>query len=175
MQKLSYLTNAMADKRDGVNLESALRGVYNRLSTQSFNSGAIAQDSSNTTNLKTAAAIHGIVNGVPITKAATADVFVPVAGQVVAIGKTNVMALFLDAAGTGTCVLGTPGTTVSNTGLNGAKFPPIPEGKMMIGFVILTGGVTAWTGGTSTFTTSTTDYYCTIVNTVGAFDPTATI
>ena len=174
MQKLAYLTNAMADSRDGHNLHNMLRGIYDRMSSQAFNSGAIAQGTT-TTKLKTAAIIHGLAGGSPFTKAVTDDFWTPTAGFVVNIGKTNVMCLYIDAAGAASFAFGTEVDTVSTIGLGGVKFPALPEKKAMVGFVILSGGVTAWTAGTSTFTTSTTDYYCTIVNTVGMFDPTAII
>lgn len=174
MQKLGYLTGAIADKNDGQLLNQMIKGVYDRMSSQSFNSGALAQGTT-TTKMKTAAIIHGLAGGTPVTKAVTDNFWDPLAGFVVNIGKTNVLCLYIDAAGAASSAFGTEATTVSTTGLGGVKFPTLPEKKMMVGFVILSGGVTAWTAGTSTFTTSTTDYYCTIVNTVGMFDPAATI
>jgi hypothetical protein len=174
MQKLGYSLAAISDKNDGKVLDFALRGLYDRMSSQAFNSGALAQGNA-TTKMKTAAIIHGIAGGVPVTKPVTDDLWVPTAGHVVNIGKTAVLCLYLDAAGTASSAFGPEAATVSTTGLGGVKFPPMPEKKMMVGFVIISGGVTAWTAGTSTFTTSTTDYYCTIVNTVGMFDPTAVI
>jgi len=174
MQKLSQITNKISDSRDGVSLESALRGVYNRLSTQTLTSGALAQ-AGTTTKMKTAAIVHYFVNGAGRSKAITDNLWDPLAGFVVNIGKSNVLCLYLAADGTASSAFGTEVTTVDGIGLSGLRFPPHPESKVMVGFVILTGGVTAWTAGTSTFTTSTTDYYCTIVNTIGALDPTATI
>lgn len=175
MQKLAYMTGAIADKKDGLLLNTMLRGVYDRMSSQSFNSGALAQGTTSTL-IKTAAIIHGICGGLPVSKAITDNLWTPLAGFVVNIGKTNVLCLYLDSAGTATSAFGTEATTgVAGSLVNGIVFPPMPEKKMMVGYVILTGGVTAWTAGTSTFTTSTTDYYCTIVNTVGMFNPTATI
>jgi hypothetical protein len=129
--------------------------------------------------MKTAAIIHGLAGGVPITKAVTDDFWGPstgvTAGFKVLAGTTNVFCMYIDAAGVASGAFGTAATTVSTTGLNGVKFPPLPEKKMMVGFVIISGGSGDWTGGTSTFTTATTVTYCTIVNTVGMFDSTATI
>ena len=174
MFKLSNLTNAIADKRDGTLINNALKGIYARLSNQAFNSGALAQGTT-TTKMKTAAVIHGLVTGKPITKAVTDDLWDPAAGFKVLAGTTNVFCMYLDTAGAASSAFGTAATTVSTTGLNGVKFPPMPENKMMVGFVIISGGSGDWTAGTSTFTTATTVTYCTIVNTVGAFDPTATL
>jgi hypothetical protein len=174
MQKLSYLTNAMADKRDGVNLMEALKGVYARLSSQAFNSAALAQ-ATTTTKMKTGAILHGLAGGTPLTLAVSDNFWDPLAGFKVLAGTTNVFCMYVDAAGAASSAFGTAATTVSTTGLNGVKFPPLPENKMMVGFVIISGGSGDWTAGTSTFTTATTVTYCTIVNTVGAFDPTALI
>lgn len=167
MEKLQRNLAALSNSADATTLYKTLAGVYDRLSSQLFTSGVLAQ-ATTATKLKTTAAINGIAGGVPVNMVATDNLFTPVESQVVAAGYTNVLALFIDYAGTGTCVLGNPATT-----LGSVKFPPIPQGKMMVGYVIITGGTTDWTGGTSTMTTSTTDYYCTIVNTVGGFDPSA--
>ena len=178
MQKLAQITGAIADKNDGILYERGLRGIYDRMSSQSFNSGALAQGAA-TTTMKIVTAINGICGGVPITKAATDDFWGPstgvTAGFKVLAGTTNVFCMYIDAAGVASGAFGVAATTVSTTGLNGVKFPPMPEKKMMVGFVIISGGSGDWTAGTSTFTTATTVTYCTIVNTVGMFDPTATI
>ena len=173
MQNLLPLTSSIADPRDGALIRDALKGVYDRMSSQSFVSGALAQGGT-ATKMKTAAIIHGLCGGTPTTKPVTDNFWDPTAGYVVNIGKTAVLCLYIDSAGAASFAFG-PEATTSTVGLGGVKFPPLPEKKMMVGFVILSGGVTAWTAGTSTFTTSTTDYYCTIVNTVGMFDSSATI
>ena len=175
MESLGSLINAIADSRDGVLLQKMLRGVYDRMSSQIFNSAGLAQ-AGTSTKMKTANIIHGVAGGIPVTKAITDNFWDPLAGFVVNIGKTNVLCLYMDAAGAASSAFGVESTTgTAGQLVAGVKFPPIPEKKILVGFVILSGGVTAWTAGTSTFTTSTTDYYCTIVNTVGMFDPTATI
>jgi hypothetical protein len=178
MQKLQYLTGALADKNDGVLIQSAIRGIYDRMSSQAFNSSALAQGAA-TTTMATTAIVHGLAGGVPITKAVSGDFWGPstgvTAGFKVLAGTTNVFCMYIDAAGVASGAFGTAATTVSTTGLNGVKFPPMPEKKMMVGFVIISGGSGDWTAGTSTFTTATTVTFCTIVNTVGMFDPTATI
>ncbi len=178
MQKINEITGAIADKQDGRLINLALKGVYDRMSSQAFTSGALAQGNA-TTTMKTAAIIHGIAGGVPFTKAVTDDLWGPTTGVIdgfkVLAGTTNVFCMYLDSAGTASGAFGTAATTVSTTGLGGVKFPAMPEKKAMVGFVIISGGSGDWTAGTSTFTTATTVTYCTIVNTVGMFDPSATI
>jgi Lhr-like helicase len=50
--------------------------------------------------------------------------------------------------------------------LAGVKFPEFPEGKTLVGFLIITHSST-FTGGTTALDTATTVY----VSPVGAFDP----
>lgn len=175
MQKLAYLTVAMADKNDGQLMNQAIKGLYDRMSSQIFNSAALAQ-AGTTTKMKTAAIVHGICGGLPTSLAISDNFWDPLAGFVVNIGKTNVFCMYVDAAGAASSAFGVEATTGTAANLTaGVKFPPMPEKKMMVGFAIISGGSGAWTAGTSTFTTATTVTYVTIVNTVGMFDPSATI
>jgi len=168
MQKLTYLTGAIADKNDGQLINQMLRGIYNRFSTQIFNSGAIAI-AGTTTKVKTAAAIYGVINGVPVTKAITDNLFT-LAGTVTA-DMFNVYCLYLDAAGTATAAMGKEGASLS-----AVKFPPLPENKLMIGFVVVNPtGTGNFVGGTTALGDATVVPNAVYINTVGAFDLTATI
>lgn len=174
MEKLSYPTGAMADKRDGAAMHSALKGLYDRMSSQAFNSGAIAA-AGTATKVKTAAAVNGIAGGLPVTLPATDNLYVPLVGTTVSAGATNVFCLYVDAAGAVTSAFGREATT-GTVGLlnNSIIFPAMPEKKMMIGFVIISAAAAAWTAGTNDFATAG-EYTVTFVNTVGMFDPSAII
>lgn len=172
MQKLNYLTNAIHDAGDGVTIQNLLRGVYDRMSSQIFNSAAIAAGTT-ATKVKIAAAINYLAGGAPSSKAITDD-FWTLSG-VVADGKTNVYCFYIDSAGTASSAMGVEGTTVTAGYLNSAvKFPPMPEKKAMVGFVVVSASGGAFTGGTSNVATAG-NFTVTFVNTVGMFDPTATI
>ena len=168
MQKLSYLTSAIADKNDGQLLNQALKGIYNRFSTQIFNSGAIAIGTTKQ-KVKTAAAIYGTVNGVLFSKAITDDAFT-LAGTVTN-AKFNVYCLYLDVTGAVSAAMGAEGAALVNV-----KFPPLPENKVMVGFVVINPtGTGNFVGGTTALDDATVVPNAVYVNTIGAFDPTAVI
>ena len=168
MTKLSHLINALADKRDSLLLEKALRGIYNRFSTLIFNSGALAIGTAKA-KVKTAAAVYGFVNGIPFTKAITDDCFT-LAGTVTN-AKFNVYCLYFNAAGTASAVMGQEGATLA-----AVKFPPLPEDKVMVGFVVINPtGTGNFVGGTTELDDGTVVPNAVYVNTIGAFDWTATI
>lgn len=181
MQKLSYLTQAFADKRDGAALHSALKGLYDRMSTQAFTTGALAVGGT-TTNAKTATTtIYGIAGGVPVAVPPTDNFFVPAAGNgglpVIATSTTNVACFWVDNTGAASITYGTAGATTTAGSLAGGavRFPPMKEKNILVGFAIISAVGATWTAGTDNFATSGGNYTVTMVNTVGMFDPTATI
>lgn len=178
MQKLSYLTNAMADKNDGLLEYQMMKGVYDRMSSQLFNSGAIAVGTT-TTKVNLAAAVNGVAGGQCVSKAITADFWDTTTqynGFVIAAGQTNVCCLWMDAAGNSSVSFGTSGANGTAGFLNGAvKFPPMKEKLILCGFAVISAVATSWTAGTSNFSTSGGNYTVTLINSVGMFDPTATI
>jgi hypothetical protein len=175
MQKLGQITNKMADSRDGVNLDNALRGVYNRLSTLALNTGGIAAGT-DAKKVKTATAITYMINGTLCLKAATDDLWTMPTVSIVH-DAPNIICLYLDKSGTATAVAGTAGTAVSGNGTAPTyiKFPPTPEDKCLVGFVMISAAVAAWVGATNDVATAG-DYTATFVNVFqSAFDQTATI
>lgn len=163
--KLSTLTNKFPDVGAGNLIQSMLRGVYDRLSSQIFVSTAIAIGTT-TTKVKTAATTYGVAGGVPFTKAATDDAFT--LSGVISQAKYNVYCLFVAADGTCTAVMGTEGAT-----LNTVVFPAMREKEAMIGYVIVTKSDAAFTGGTTALNAA--NVTATYVNTVGMVDPAAVI
>ena len=181
MQKLIYMANAIADKRDGSLLEQMLRGIYDRMSSQAFTTGALAAGGT-TTNVKTATTtIYGLAGGVPIAVPPTDNFFVPAAGNggliVIATGTTNVACFWVDSAGASSISYGIAGATTTAGSLAGGsvKFPPMKEKKMLVGFAIISAVAATWTAGTDNFATSGGNYTVTLVNVTGMFDPTAVI
>ena len=174
MQKLAEITGAIADKNDGALVRRALQGLYDRMSSQIFASAGIAQ-ATTTTKVKIGSPVVGIAGGVPVSLATASGDNLWTLSGVVADGKTNVFCLYLDAAGTATTAMGAEATTVvAGTLNNSIKFPPLPEKKIMVGFVVVSCSGGAFTGGTSNIATAG-NFTVTFVNTVGMFDPTATI
>jgi hypothetical protein len=82
--------------------------------------------------------------------------------------KFNVYCFFVDRAGTETSAMGAEGATLA-----AVKFPPIPEGKALQGFVIINPtGTGNFVGGTTAIDDATVAPGALYVNTFGGiFDP----
>ena len=179
MQSAATLSGAISDKRDGATILALMKGVYDRMRCQMITTAGLVITA--TTGLKvpkTGAAIcYGIVKGAPFTIAAGVDM--PALVGTVTNGKFNVFCFFAGAAGTSitatdmVSAMGTEATLLANV-----KFPPFPEGKTLIGYIIVNpagtgnfvGDSTALNDGT-VFSAGGTVY----VSAVGAnCDPSAT-
>ena len=110
-----------------------------------------------------AADCYAIASGVLVKIAAGTDM--PALSGVITAGKYNVFAFFVDSAGTVTSAMGTEGAAIGNV-----VFPPIPQGKAMLGFIIVTYAST-FTGGSVALDTATTVY----ISPLTSFDPTVLI
>lgn len=168
MQKLGTVTNKFSDVQDGQNCHNIMRGLYDRFSSQIFNSAGLAI-ATTTTQVKTANTIYGVAGGVLFTKAAT-DNFWTLAGTVTN-AKFNVFCLFIDSSGAATAAMGKEGASLAQV-----VFPPMQEAKTLVGFVIINPtGTGNFVGGTTPLGDATVVPNAVYVNTVGMFDPSATI
>lgn len=141
---------------------SVLRPICDRLSSQPLaTAGLVIKAGGGILTKIGATAYHGIVKGKLVTIAAATDM-PALTGLVITANKYNVAAFFIDSASTVTMRYGVEGTARADV-----KFPPIPEGQALVGFLIITHSAT-FTGGTTALDTATTQY----VSPVGPFDPT---
>jgi len=179
MQKLSYFTNALADKRDGVHLQEALKGVYDRLSSQMNSSaGLVITATSGKKVPKTGSAIsYGTVKGKPFSIAAGVDMPAIPAG--VANATFNVCCFFANLADQAltatnmTALMGTAAALFENV-----VFPPFPEGKTLIGYIIINpAGTGAYVADSTALDDGTvfSSGGVVYISPVGPFDPTAII
>jgi len=146
------------------NLEFILRPIADRQSSVVVASANLVIKAGGSALAKTGStATVAFVQGVPVSIAAATDM--PALVGTVTANSFNFFAFFVDKAGTKTVAMGIEGTALAL-----AKFPPIPEGKACIGFLIVTHSST-FTGGTTPLDTATT-IYC---SPTGAFDPTILI
>lgn len=171
MIKLSTLVNKISDSRDGATILAMLKGVYDRMQNQIFSTAGVAIGGT-TTKVKIATAFNYIAKGILCSKAITDD-FWTLSG-VVSDGYTNVFCFYIDSAGTASSLMGTQITTVTAGYLApGLLFPPTPEGKAMVGFVIVSASGGDFTGGSSNVATAG-NFTVTFVQTIGAmWDSTA--
>lgn len=158
---LTRYLSGVGSERDRANLRAVLAPIADRLSCQSHSSAGleITAGGGTTAQIGSTSTWHGVVKGISLTKAAGTDM--PALSGVITADSFNVFCFFIDSAGTVTSAMGTEGTTRALV-----KFPAIPEGKAMIGYLVVTHNAT-FTGGTTALDTATTLY----VNVLGAFDP----
>ena len=168
MQKLSSLLNKMSDIQDGNLLLLALRGIYDRLSSVCLTDAGLVI-SGTTTLVKAGNAIYALANGVLVTKAANTDM--AALSGTVTNAKFNVFCFYIDSAGTLTSAMGTEGASLATI-----KFPPVPEGKACIGFVIINPtGTGNFVGGTTPLGDATVAPNAVYVSPDSVWDQTATI
>lgn len=149
----------LASKSDASSLRPLLRAIADRLSSQIFNTGGLAIKVGGSALAKTVNTVKYVANGVYVSLAA-ADM-PALTGLNISAGKYNVAVFYGDSAGATSVGFGTEGASAA-----AVKFPQTPEGKAIIGFLLIT-YASAFTGGTTALDTATTVY----TDTVGAFDP----
>jgi len=174
MENLQTFAAKFADPNDGRLFLSALKGLYDQSRCTILNhAGLVITATAGTKTAKTGAAItYGTVKGRLFSIAAGADM--PEPAGVVADGTSNVFCFFANEAGESidatkmTVLMGTAGATIDLI-----KFPKFPEGKTLIGFIIVTvsGGAT-FTGGTTAL--GAANIATVYVSPDGNFDPSAT-
>lgn len=153
--------NAMCNVRDANALRPVIRALADRFSSCATSTAGLVIKAGASAVAKTgAAAFNGFAGGVPVSIAASTDM--PALVGTIGAGKYNVFCFFIDSASTVTVAMGTEGETLA-----AVKFPTFPEGKALVGYLVIT-YASAFTGGTTALDTATTVY----VSPVGAFDPT---
>jgi hypothetical protein len=142
-----------------------LRALCDRLSTQTLGSAGLVIKGAGNALAKAATAFYAMANGILVTKAANTDM-AALSGSVTN-AAFNVFCFFVDSAGTLTSQIGTEGASLALV-----KFPEPPQGKAMIGFVVINPtGTGAFVGGTTALDDGTVVPNAAYINTIGAFDP----
>ena len=155
----------LTDSKARVALRKILFAIGDRLASQATASAGLVIKTGGSTLAKTGStAYHGTANGVAVTIAASTDM-PALTGLNITAAYFNVACFFIDQASTVTAVFGVEGSTRALM-----KFPPFPQGKALVGYLVIT-YASAFTGGTTALDTATTQY----VSPVGAFDPTIAI
>jgi hypothetical protein len=161
--------NTISEVRHRAALQAVLNPIGDRLSTQTLTSAGLVIKAVGGVLVKAGAAFYAMVQGKLVTKAINTDM-AALAGTV-ANATFNVYAFFIDSAGNLTSAMGTAATTLA-----GVVFPPIPQGKACIGFVIINPtGTGNFVGNTTALDDVTVVPNAVYVNTIGAFDPTVLI
>lgn len=167
---VQWLGGPFSDTRMAYALRQVISPIGDRVSTQSLSSAGLAIKAGGSALVKTgASAYYAACKGKLVTIAAATDQ--AALSGTVTNAKFNVFCFFVDAAGTGTSAMGIEGATLA-----AVTFPPIPEGKAMLGFVIINPtGTGNFVGGTTALDDATVVPNAAYVNVQGPFDPTVLI
>jgi len=156
---------ALGSETDRRALRNILNAIGDRYSSAALNSAGLVIKAGGGLLAKIGAtAFLGVANGVLVSIAAATDM-PSLLGINVGAGAFNVACFFVDSAGVVTVAGGREGATLA-----AVKFPQFPQGKALVGFLVIT-GVAAFTGNTTALDAGTTTY----VSPVGAFDPTVLV
>lgn len=146
-------------------LRATMLPLVDRYSSQPLTTAGLVIKAGGSTLAKTgSAAFYAVASGVPVTIAGSTDMTV-LTGLVISATFFNVACFFVDSASVVTVAFGTQGAT-----LGALTWPQFPQGKALIGFLIITHSST-FTGGTTALDTATTVY----VSPLGPFDPTVLV
>lgn len=158
---ISRYLQGLADVKDARFLQFVTNPIGDRYSSQPLTSAGLVIKAGGSTLAKTGSAdFYASVQGILVKIAASTDM-TALTGLVISANNFNVACFFVDSAGTVTVAFGTQGAT-----LGAAVFPQFPQGKALVGFLIITHSAT-FTGGTTALDTATTVY----VSPLGPFDP----
>ena len=159
-----YLS-ALSDVNERQAVRNVILPLADRYSSQPLTSAGLALKTGGSTLAKTGSAdFYATARGVLVKIAASTDM-PALTGINLTAAYFTVACFFVDSAGTVTVSGGTQGAT-----LGAVVFPQFPQGKALIGFLIIT-YASAFTGGTTPLDTATTVY----VSPLGPFDPTVLI
>ena len=158
---LTRYVEGIVDGASRQSIRTLVTPIGDRLSTQALaTAGLVINGAGNATAKIGAADYYASVTGV-LVKVAAGTAMPTLVGTITAT-KFNVFCFYVDSAGTTSVAMGTEGAALANV-----VFPSFPQGKALIGFIIVTYAST-FTGGTTALDTATTVY----VSPLGGFDPT---
>lgn len=147
-------------------LTRLLYPLFDRQTSTPLNSAGLVIHGTASTVAKTGASdFYALASGVLVKIAAATDM--PALVGTVVNATFNVFCFFVDAAGTKTVAMGTAGSTLAKV-----AFPQFPEGKALIGFIIINPtGTGNFVGGTTALDDATVVPNTAYVSPTGGFDP----
>jgi hypothetical protein len=157
-----YMQGVNLDNQSGYLLMRIINPLADRMSSQPLTTAGLVINAGGAAFPKTGAAdFYAIAQGV-LVKVTAGTALPALTGITAPAGGFNVACYFVDSAGTLTVAGGTPAAT-----LGGVRWPQFPQGKAMVGALIIT-NAGAFVGGTTALDGGTTIY----VSPTGPFDPT---
>lgn len=162
LDTVSRYMQALSNPADAYALLRPLVALADRYSSQPLRTAGLVIKAGGGVLAKIGAAdYYGVASGVPVTIAAATDM-PALTGLVITATFFNVACFFVDSAAVVTVAFGTQGAT-----LGALKWPQFPQGKALVGCLIITHSAT-FTGNTTPLDTATTVF----ISPIGPFDPT---
>ena len=157
--------NGVRDAHSRFALTRLLYPLFDRESSAPLTSAGLVIHGASSTLAKLGASdFYALANGVLVKIAASTDM--PALVGTVTNAKFNVFCFFVDSGGTKTSAMGTEGATLA-----ALSFPQFPEGKALIGFVIINPtGTGNFVGGTTNLDDATVVPNAVYVSPTGGFD-----
>lgn len=156
---------AISDHRAKFNLARLFYPLFDRESSTALNSAGLVISGTTTLAKIGASDFYALATGVTV-KVAAATNMAALVGTVVN-GTFNTFCFFVDAAGTLTSAMGTAGATLA-----AMVYPQFPEGKALIGFIIINPtGTGNFVGGTTGLSDGTVVPNTVYINATSGFDP----
>jgi len=148
-------------------LRTVIEGLGGRHATHMIRTATLAIKTAGSALAMTTAVSYGLVNGKPITIASSVDM-PALTDMVISANKYNVICFFATvAAASGlSALMGTEASTIAEV-----TFPDFPADKVLVGFILVTNGSSAFTGANTALDAATTIY----ISPTGPFDPTVLV
>lgn len=166
---IRYL-GALSDPADQPRQRALLAPLWDRYSSQALSSAGLVIKAGGSVLAKTGgSASYYLADGKLVKIASATDM--PALSGTVTNTKFNVFAFFVDSGGTTTSAMGVEGATLA-----AVKFPPIPEKKALIGFIVINPtGTGNFVGNTTALDDATVAPNAAYVSPTGPVDPTLTL
>lgn len=162
LDTMTRYLSAVGDRLTQRAVRLAFGPMVQRFGSCAINSAGLAIKTGGSTLAKTGSSDFYAVAGGTLVKIAASTDMPALTGLNIGAGKYNVICFLVDAAGTTSAVMGLEAATIG-----AIKWPQLPDGKALIGTLLIT-YASAFTGGTTALDTATTVY----LNANGPFDPT---
>jgi hypothetical protein len=165
LDTMTRLLTGISDTQSRTALRRILKPLVDRYSSQPLTSAGLVINAGGAAFPKIGAAdFYASATGI-LVKVAAGTAMPALTGIVITAAFFNVVCFYVDNAGNLTVAAGTQSAT-----LGGVVFPQPPDGKALVGFLIISNGA-GFTGGTTALDAGTTVY----VSTIGPFDPTVLV
>lgn len=168
---LARWLTGVPDFRERYHLRQILAPLYDRYSSQMLNSAGLVITATTGKKVPKTGATDCYASVTGVLRKITAGTDMPALSGTVTNATFNVFAFFIDSAGTTSSAMGTAGATLA-----AVKFPPLPENKALIGFIVINPtGTGDFVGNTTALDDGTVTPNTAYISTVGPFDPTVLI